>query len=469
MVTFKPPQMPLIALSMVALAISCPRIAPAAPGDSRFPFTVAADQGASAFLGGDQITITEIRGTADQLKPGNTYQIKGKYRLVSHLQASLAADVLTANGNAPVLGNQRSVVAYQGKGDFTLVVPFPNAGQPRLCFTTDDSRAENFGKLCLFPGKFPYVVEFKHATPHFDNGDYVAISEIRSSSSAPTRGGTLQIRGLYHLASLWRARFAAEPSEKLAPNQWESNQFVEADQGRGRFTLVLPAPASGKLQVTLWPMGGGQPVGNVSFQLGKTRLGPSTRPSFESLLDLPDRRIIDLTLSTDVWSDANWGVQMPPEPQLPKFTYVVPFEPGVQYFEPGDDITVSSVRGTANTIQVGGWYLIQGSYTLANSPQAYLAASVTVGNDVQDSDVADIPRQLMVVTKGTRNYTLLLPMGNPGFPHLAFYPAGIGGAVVGTRYFGTGDTVMHKWNLTAPPEDLTVRTSITVTQSRLHP
>jgi hypothetical protein len=461
--------MRLIALSMVAFAISCPRTAPAAVDDSRFPFAVAADQGASAFWAGDQITITEIRGTADQLKPGNTYQIKGKYRLMSHRQASLAADVLAANGNAPVLGNQQSLVAYQGKGNFTLILPFPNAGQPRLCFTTDNSRAENFGKLYIIPGKFPYVVELKQATPHFANGDNVAISEIRCSSNSPTAGSILQIRGMYLLSSLWRARLAVEPSENLAPNQWQSNQFVEADQGHGRFTLVMPAPASGKLQVCLWPMGGGQPVGNLSFLLGKTRLGLSTQPSFPSLLDLPDRRILNLNPAEDVTGD--WyieGFQDPPYYRpLPDFPHVVPFEPGVHYFDPGDDITVSSVRGTAETFQVGGSYLIRGTYTLANSHLAYLATSVTVGNSVQDPGCTYIPQQLMLVKKGTGNYALLLPVCYPGFPHLAFYLADFGGSlpefggpVFGTCYFGTDGTVMHKWDPTAPPDDLAVKSEL---------
>ena len=49
-----------------------------------FPHLVHFEQGTTDFLDGDRITITEIRGTAATMEPGNTYKITGTYTLASH-------------------------------------------------------------------------------------------------------------------------------------------------------------------------------------------------------------------------------------------------------------------------------------------------------------------------------------------------------------------------------------------------
>jgi hypothetical protein len=62
-----------------------------APTTSEFPFVVKFEQGATQFSAGDNITITEVRGTAETFEPGNIYWIRGTYKLGSHDQAMLAA------------------------------------------------------------------------------------------------------------------------------------------------------------------------------------------------------------------------------------------------------------------------------------------------------------------------------------------------------------------------------------------
>jgi hypothetical protein len=68
-------------------------ITPDARATSEFPHAVRFEQGATRFLDGDKITITEVRGTADRFTPGQTYRIKGTYTLSSHDRAMLAAYV----------------------------------------------------------------------------------------------------------------------------------------------------------------------------------------------------------------------------------------------------------------------------------------------------------------------------------------------------------------------------------------
>jgi hypothetical protein len=58
----------------------------------------------------------------------------------------------------------------------------------------------------------------------------------------------------------------------------------------------------------------------------------------------------------------------------------------------------------------------------------------------------------MEVSRGSGRFNLILPVGMVGWPHLAFYPDDeISDS--GTRYFGTGDTVLKSWDQ-APPTDM---------------
>ena len=68
-----------------------PGFRPDAPATSEFPYAVTFEQGATRFQDGDNITIVEVRGTADRFAPENTYWIKGTYTLASHARATLAA------------------------------------------------------------------------------------------------------------------------------------------------------------------------------------------------------------------------------------------------------------------------------------------------------------------------------------------------------------------------------------------
>ena len=77
-----------------------------------FPFTVRFENGVANYLEGDEITIDEVRGTADTFKPGNKYLIKGTYKLHSHPAAQLSAYVTAidrADGVSPVEATQTNM------------------------------------------------------------------------------------------------------------------------------------------------------------------------------------------------------------------------------------------------------------------------------------------------------------------------------------------------------------------------
>ncbi|MGC8641970.1 MAG: hypothetical protein ACP5XB_19055, partial [Isosphaeraceae bacterium] len=116
--------------------------APASAGkpDSRatleFPHIVPFKQGATRFLKGDEITILEVRGTADSFKPGNLYWIKGTYSLASRKKATLAAYTTArdAENGRGIIYTVQTTTINQGDGTFTLILPMSCRGWPHVSF-----------------------------------------------------------------------------------------------------------------------------------------------------------------------------------------------------------------------------------------------------------------------------------------------------------------------------------------------
>lgn len=90
---------------------------------------------------GDNITINEVRGTADTISAGNTYVIKGTYRLASEKNASLSA-YTTGNAADPKamsmqsIPDQRtqSIEIKEGSGRFSLILYMWYDGNPHVSF-----------------------------------------------------------------------------------------------------------------------------------------------------------------------------------------------------------------------------------------------------------------------------------------------------------------------------------------------
>ncbi len=447
----------------VAILILCGPLAQA--DDAAFPFAVNAAEGPGVFRSGDQIAITSVRGTSAQFTAGNTYEIHGKYRLLSNPQATLSADVVAPNGNAPTLTAQQSINLNQGSGDFTLVLPYAFDGRPRIRLTTPDAGSDAIGSVQLIAGKFPYSVDFKGDAPQFNPGDNLAISEIRCSTPTIRPGSVLQITGMFNLASADNARLAPVLSDFPPQSPQTPDQFVNIEQGRGSFALVLPVSTLGKLHLLIWPSGGGEAIGSLTLRLGRSKLGSPAHPTPAAAIESPSSNVINLNMGTNVNVDSNGWVQVPSGPPLPNFNFNVPFQLGWSYFPPGDSIKIAQVLGTKPTIKIGGMYLIRGTYTLKSASQALLATWVTVDNYSKSWAPSAIPQQCYTVNAGTANYILVLPVNQPGWPHVAFYPAPGGGVVSGTQYFGTGDTVMQSPDPSHLPEDICVNNTISITQT----
>ena len=85
----------------------------------------------------DRITIEEVRGPVDTIAPGNTYEVRGTYKLVTQDKAMLAAYVTTSSNNPhtphPDIPNQRMIVE-KGEGKFVLRFHMWHEGNPHVTF-----------------------------------------------------------------------------------------------------------------------------------------------------------------------------------------------------------------------------------------------------------------------------------------------------------------------------------------------
>ena len=106
---------------------------------SEFPYAVDFEQGATRFAEGDDITIVEVRGTAETFQPGHIYWIKGKYKLASHKRAMLAAYTTAMDAEHGTSQSFQVQHAYvdQGEGAFTLFLPMSCRGWPHVSFYAD--------------------------------------------------------------------------------------------------------------------------------------------------------------------------------------------------------------------------------------------------------------------------------------------------------------------------------------------
>jgi hypothetical protein len=121
----------------------------------------------------------------------------------------------------------------------------------------------------------------------------------------------------------------------------------------------------------------------------------------------------------------------------------VQFELGKSEFAPGDSITILHVRGTSESIKVGGTYSVDGTYVLASQDEADLAFYATTVGASGPTPVD--PQQHVKVKQGSGSFHLVKTMSQDGYLHVSFYSAQSGNSFGGI-YFGQGDRVFRAWS-----------------------
>jgi beta-lactamase regulating signal transducer with metallopeptidase domain len=134
------------------------------------------------------------------------------------------------------------------------------------------------------------------------------------------------------------------------------------------------------------------------------------------------------------------AAHLPAGVNVADFPHVVKFDLGETQFLPGDSITITEIRGTADTVTPNNTYMIRGRFTLASAEHADLSTYVTAIDREQHHDAYD-QRQTVRLDKGSGTFTVVLPFLSKGCPHLSFYPTE-GGSSFSALYFGSGESLL---------------------------
>ena len=95
----------------------------------------------------DSITITEVRGPSDTLVVGNTYEVRGTYKLTTHDKALLAVHVMTEGRPGPRSGpsgqprplSRQKMIIEKGEGSFTLQINYWTVGRLHVSLSPVES------------------------------------------------------------------------------------------------------------------------------------------------------------------------------------------------------------------------------------------------------------------------------------------------------------------------------------------
>ena len=124
------------------------------------------------------------------------------------------------------------------------------------------------------------------------------------------------------------------------------------------------------------------------------------------------------------------------------YPYVIEVEPGAIEFAPGDRIVITAMRGDRQHLELGGRYLLEGSYTLDSAASADLAWFVTSRVPSGGTPIAD--EEHMNISRGSGTFRLKKTVHHDGWLHISFY---VDGKSHGGIYFGekgVENTILRK-------------------------
>jgi hypothetical protein len=118
-----------------------------------FPRVVQYQLGDSEFAPGDNITIQELRGTTDDIRPGGTYCVTGAYTLNSQDEADLSFFATTTNKTSSPIDTQQTVHVIKGTGAFRLIKKVTDEGYLHLTFYSH-ATGQGFGGVYFGQGRW---------------------------------------------------------------------------------------------------------------------------------------------------------------------------------------------------------------------------------------------------------------------------------------------------------------------------
>lgn len=114
----------------------------------------------------------------------------------------------------------------------------------------------------------------------------------------------------------------------------------------------------------------------------------------------------------------------------------ITFQLGQQNLHDGDQVQITSVRCTADQLQMGELMQVKGTYDLNSADAADLCLFMTATDGNGTGPI--YPQQTMSVKRGHGEFTLREPITCHGWPHVSFYDQK-SGQNIGGVYFGYGE------------------------------
>jgi RNA polymerase sigma factor (sigma-70 family) len=127
-----------------------------------------------------------------------------------------------------------------------------------------------------------------------------------------------------------------------------------------------------------------------------------------------------------------------------RLKYRIPFETGFTETREGGRIEIREVWGTRPRIEVGGQYLVRGTYVLPPGERGKLYFFETAEGDWGLTPTAIMDLQTTTLDRERGEFTLLHGMAGPGYFHLYLASPERYSRCFANVYFGTGDNVWRK-------------------------
>jgi beta-lactamase regulating signal transducer with metallopeptidase domain len=125
----------IVLFSVAVVASACASSPDHVTPPSKISQTVYFKIGKTYFQSGDSITIDAVHGTSDTFVAGNLYQVDGRYKLVSHDKALIAAFVTAKSPSSPTPDMQtQEMRVAKGEGYFSLLFYMWQDGAPHVSF-----------------------------------------------------------------------------------------------------------------------------------------------------------------------------------------------------------------------------------------------------------------------------------------------------------------------------------------------
>jgi RNA polymerase sigma factor (sigma-70 family) len=127
-----------------------------------------------------------------------------------------------------------------------------------------------------------------------------------------------------------------------------------------------------------------------------------------------------------------------------RFKYRIAVEIGESETREGGRLVIQEVWGTRPRIEVGGLYVVHGTYTLPGGQRGKLYFYETADGAWGNSGIATMDLQTVDLEQEKGEFTVMHVMGGPGYFHLYLASPESYSRYFANVYFGTGPSVLRK-------------------------